>query len=139
MTKVRGIILLASVVMPSTCLAGGTIGLGDIDPLLRQKPAVRAFLTSSLDLDNTVMAAVRFGPQFEHLSGGRMGPYMIEARPKGGKGATPLEVVLCTDSRFLDEAGRVVESEEKAVRVEERLTAVMLREIGSRPSVPSCP
>jgi hypothetical protein len=68
-----------------------------------------------------------------------MGPYMIEARPKGGKGASPLEVVLCTDSRFLDEAGRVVESEEKAVRVEERLTAVMLREIGSRPSVPSCP
>jgi hypothetical protein len=92
-----------------------------------------------LDLNDTATAAVRFGPQFEHLSGARMGPYMIEARPKGSKDGIPLEIVLCTDSRFLDEAGHVVESEEKAARVEEKLTAVMLREVGSRPAMPSCP
>jgi hypothetical protein len=124
---------------PSVCIAGGTVGLGEIEPLLRQKPAIRNFLTSSLDLNDTVWAAVRFGPQFEHLSGARMGPYMIEARPKGLKDGAPLEVVLCTDARFVNESGRVVESEETAVRIEEKLTAVVLREVGTHPAMPNCP
>ena len=124
---------------PSLAIAGGTLDLGDIDPLLRQKPALREFLVSSLDLDATVMAAVRFGPEFEHLSGARMGPYVIEARPKGSKGGTPLEVILCTDARFLDDEGKAIESDMKATRVEETLTAVMLRELGSSPAVPTCP
>jgi hypothetical protein len=124
---------------PTFSIAGGTVGLADIDPLLRQKPALREFLASSLDLNDTVMAAIRFGPQFEHLSGGRMGPYMIEAWPKGSKGGSAIELVLCTDARFVDEAGKVVESDIKAARVEEKLTAVMLREIGSLPAVPTCP
>jgi Ran GTPase-activating protein (RanGAP) involved in mRNA processing and transport len=133
------IVLLASGLAPSWCGAGGTVGLADVDPLLRQKPALRSFLRSSLDLNETVMAAVRFGPHLEHLGGARMGPYMIEARPKGAKDGRPLEVVLCTDARFLDESGKVVESEMTAVRVEERLTTVMLREFGATPAIPSCP
>ncbi len=68
-----------------------------------------------------------------------MGPYMIEARPKGSKGGSPVELVLCTDARFVDETGKVVESEAKATRVEEKLTAVMLREVGSLPAIPTCP
>jgi hypothetical protein len=83
MMKAARIILLGCAVAPATCIAGGTVGLSDIDPLLRQRPGLRNFLTISVDLNDTVMAAVRFGPQFEHLSGARMGPYMIEARPKG--------------------------------------------------------
>jgi len=137
--KRLGIVTLAWLFAPFLTFAGGTVGLGEIDPLLRQKPALRDFLTSSLDLNDTVMAAIRFGPQFEHLSGGRMGPYMIEARPKGSKGANSIEVVLCTDARFIDETGRVVESDMKATRVEEKLTAVMLREVGTLPAVPTCP
>jgi hypothetical protein len=133
------IFTLVWVLAPSLSIAGGTVGLGDIDPLLRQKPAVRDFLISSLDLNDTVMAAIRFGPQFEHLSGGRMGPYMIEARPKGSKGGSPVELVLCTDARFVDETGKVVESQMKATRVEEKLTAVMLREVGTLPAIPTCP
>jgi hypothetical protein len=92
-----------------------------------------------LDQNETVMAAVRFGPHFEHLSGSRMGPYIIEARPRGSKDGNPLEIVLCTDARFLDESGHVVQDETSATRVEEHLTAVMLREVGSAPAIPSCP
>ena len=132
-------VVLAWVLAPAISVAGGTVGLADIDPLLRQKPALREFLTSSLDLNGTVMAAIRFGPHFEHLSGERMGPYMIEARPKGSKGGSPVELVLCTDARFVDETGKVVETETKAARVEEKLTAVMVREVGSLPAVPPCP
>lgn len=138
---VRGarVVALAWVLAPSLSIAGGTVGLDDIEPLLRQKPALREFVRSAFDLDATVMAAIRFGPQFEHLSGGRMGPYMVEARPRGSLGRPPIELVLCTEARFLDEHGRVVQSEMTAHRVEETLTAVMLREIGSRPAIPACP
>ena len=132
-------VLILAVLAPSLSIAGGTVSLGEIDPLLRQQPALREFLTTSLDLNDTVMAAIRFGPQFEHLNGGRMGPYMIEARPKGSKAGRPVELILCTEARFVDEAGRVVESEVKATRVEEKLTAVMIREVGSLPAVPTCP
>jgi hypothetical protein len=91
------ILSLALVLAPVLCVAGGTVGLNEIDPLLREKPAIRAFLLSSLNLDDTVMAAVRFGPHFEHLGGARMGPYLLQGRPKGPKDGTPLEIVLCTD------------------------------------------
>ena len=137
--KVACIIGLGWVLAPSLSIAGGTVGLGEIDSLLRQKPALRDFLTSSLDLNDTAMAAVRFGPHFEHLSGGRMGPYLVEARPKGSKGGKPVELVLCTDARFVDEAGEVVANEMKATRVEEKLTVIILREVGSQPAIPECP
>jgi hypothetical protein len=115
-------LLLAFVLAPVPCVAVGTVGLNEIDPLLREKPAIRAFLLSSLDLDDTVMAAVRLGPHFEHLGGVWMGPYMIQGRPKGSKDGVPLEVVLCTDARFLDQSGHAVEDETSAVRVEEHLS-----------------
>ncbi len=68
-----------------------------------------------------------------------MGPYLVEARPKGSKGGKPVELVLCTDVRFVDEAGEVVANEMKATRVEEKLTVVILREVGSQPTIPECP
>ena len=94
---------------------------------------------SSLDMDSTVMAAVRFGSHLKYLGGGHMGPYMIQARPKTPKDASPFEVVLCTDARFFDASGQVTEDEMNAARLEEKLTVVMLRELNSRPAIPNCP
>jgi hypothetical protein len=132
-------VLLACLVFPSSSTAGGTVGLAEIEPLLRQRPALRDFLTSSLELDNTVMAAVRLGSHFEHLGGARVGPYLLQGKPKGSKKGEPLEVVLCTQSRFLDAAGKVAADETKAARVDEQLTVVMLRETHSVPAIPGCP
>ncbi len=50
-----------------------------------------------------------------------------------------LEVVLCTDARFFDASGNEIQDETVAVRIEERLTAVLLREANSRPPIPDCP
>jgi hypothetical protein len=131
--------LLAVLVLPTASRAGGTVGLDEADRLLRQRPSLRRFLMSSLELENTVMAAVRLGPHFEHLGGARVGPYLLEGRPKGSKDGEPLEVVLCTHVRFLDAEGKVPAEESEATRVEERLTVVMIREAHSQPAVPSCP
>jgi hypothetical protein len=134
---IRLIIVLICVMFPSVCIGGGTVSLVEIDSLLRQKPIVRNFLMSSLNMDNTVMAAVRFGSHTK-LGGLHMGPYMIHARPRTPENGSALEVVLCTDVRFFDESGQVTEDEINAVRLEEKLTAVMLREANSAPPIPSC-
>ncbi len=136
---VRFCAVLACVLIPSVCAGAGTVGLADIEPLLRQKPQITTFLMSSLDMDATVMAAVRFGAHVKHLGGARMGPYIIQARPKTSKDALPIEVVLCTDARFIDASGRVTEDEMNAVRLEEKLTVVLLREVNSAPAIPNCP
>jgi hypothetical protein len=130
---------LAALALPTTSSAGGTVGLDEVDRLLRQRPSLRSFLTSSLELESTVMAAVRLGPTFEHLGGARLGPYLLEGRPKGSKDTEPLEVVLCTLVRFVDAEGKVAAEETAATRVEEQLTVVMLREAHSKPAAPSCP
>ena len=132
-------VLLASLAVPSTSTAGGTIGLDEIDPLLRQRPALRRFLMSSLEFESTAMAAVRLGSHFEHLGGARIGPCLLQGRPRGSKNGEPLEVVLCTQPRFLDAAGEVAAEETKATRVEEKLMEVVLREAHSKPAIPSCP
>ncbi len=133
------LLLVAFALLPGTCLAGGTVRLEEVEPLLRQAPTVRALLMSSLDLDDTVIAAVRFGSHVGRLGGARVGPYTIHGRPKGSNGGSALEIVLCTRARFFDESGKAIESEIDAVRVEERLTAVMLRESKSAPAIPTCP
>ena len=125
--------------LPGVCCAAGTLSLADIDPLLRQKPQIRAFLSSSFDMEPTVTAALRFGSHVKYLGGAHAGPYIVIARPKALKDAAPLEIILCTDTRFFDPSGRPTEDEANAARLEETLTAVMLRETGSKPAIPGCP
>ena len=139
MRHLRLIVVLSAVSFATLSLAGGTVELQDIEPLLRQSGSVRDFLTSSLDLDHTVMAAVRLSSDFDHLGGARMGPYFIHARPKGAHDGRDVEIVLCTDTRFLDASGKPAATEFAAFRVEETLTAVMLREAGTSPAMPRCP
>jgi Ran GTPase-activating protein (RanGAP) involved in mRNA processing and transport len=139
MATIIRFIALSFLMAPGIGLAAGTVGLADIDPLLKQKPEIRNYLMSTLDMDSTVMAAVRFGSHVKHLGGARMGPYIIQARPKTPKNAAPLEVVLCTDARFFDESGNTTEDEANAARLEEKLTVVMLRAAGSAPAIPGCP
>jgi hypothetical protein len=132
-------VALALAAVPGVGAGAGTVNLAEIDPLLRQKPQIHAFLVSAYRMEPTVMAAVRFGPEAKHLGGARMGPYIIRARPKTPKNAAPLEIVLCTEALFFDAAGKQLPNEKNAVRVEERLGPMMLREAGSKPAIPSCP
>jgi len=138
-TVFRLFFVLTFAVVPCVCAGAGTVSFSEIDPLLAQKPHIRMFLLSTLDMDGTVMAAVRFGSHFKYLGGARMGPYIIQARPKTPKNANPIEVVLCTDARFLDASGKVTQDEANAAHLAETLTVVMLRDVNSSPAIPSCP
>jgi hypothetical protein len=130
---------LGGLLTGAPCFAGGTVDLEHVDRLLAEQPAVRSFLRSTMDLEPTAFAEVRFGLHFGHLGGARMGPYTIRAHPRGATAGTTLEVVLCTAARFLDESGKPVADEPSAFRLEEKLTAVMIREATGASRAPDCP
>lgn len=124
-------ILLAALVIPKLCAAGGTLGTDELDLLIGQMPVVRDLLSSSLRLSDSAFAEVRLGPDFKHLSGARIGPYTIQARSR--KDGRVLLVVLCTKTRFLSATGQELPEAriEEAASIDETLTGVMLRQEGS--------
>ena len=119
------------------CFAGATLGTNELEILLRQQPAVHEALESSIKLSETAYAETRLGPHFAHLGGARVGPYTVRGMLK--QSHKEIELVLCTEADFIDAGGaKLTEAVfENAVRVEERLTAVVLRE-RSDPR-PACP
>jgi hypothetical protein len=141
--KMRVTSLILGLGLAKASLAGGTLGTEGIELLLNQSPAVKSFLMSSLTMEEGAFADIRLGEHFQHLGGQRLGPYYIQAVPKSPEGAKPVEIVLCTRSSFLDEAGQAIpegsDLEFSAVRVEEKLTAVFLREATGTYNPAQCP
>lgn len=133
------IVLFTGLFLPLFCKAGGTLGTEELDGLISQKPEIRDFLRSSVRLSNSAYAEVRLGSHFKHLGGARMGPYTIGA--KSLKEYRPFLVVLCTKSRFLDRKGNALPEDRmtEATSMDEKLTAVMLRQENEIESRPACP
>jgi hypothetical protein len=128
--------LLLSVSTTSS-FAGGSLGSDELLPLLAQKPEIRDAILSSLVLSDSAFGEVRLGSHFTHLGGERLGPYTIRAKVK--QSGKPIQLVLCTTSRFLSQSGRPLSEDDMfdAVRVEEKLDFVMLRDAGAQ-SRPGC-
>lgn len=115
-------------------LAGGTVELSDLLPLLRRKPQLSGFLFQVYELPASAFAAVRLASYFTHLGGARVGPYVFEARPRDPSAAGTALISLCTEAQFLDGAGDPLpfgvddEPPIKARAVREELTAIVIRE-----------
>lgn len=122
--------IFATVAFVTVATAGGTIGLGEVLPLLRQKPALADLVFSALALRDSGWAAIRIGSQQKHLGGARFGPYTFAARRRGSSGEFDLEAVICTTATFLDRDGRRTEFD-AAWSVKERFDFVVLREAGA--------
>lgn len=133
------IALLAGLLLPLICMAGGSLRTEELDKLISQKPEVRDFLRSTLQLSDSAYGEVRLGSHFKHLGGARMGPYTLGA--KALKDGRPILVVLCTKSRFLDRKGKELPEDRitQAVSIDEKLIAVMLRQENETESRPPCP
>lgn len=134
-------LLLALVLLPTICKAGGTVEFERVDRLLQQRPEIREVLLQSLLMPGDAFAQVRLGPHFKHLSGYRLGPYTFLASPKGKTGVSVL-VTLCTSAQLLDNSDKVLPTgsgqEFAATRVREFLNAVVLRDVGVS-SAAACP
>lgn len=124
----------------SPAFAGGSVDFENVDRLLRQHPAVYQWLASSLVFPDTVYAEVRFGSHFDHLGGGRMGPYSFLARPKSGTADNDIRVVVCTVATFVDADGKPLPEDKMfaASRVDETLTKVQVQEASLHVPPPTC-
>ena len=99
------------------------------------------WLSSSLVFPGTAFAEVRFGSHFKHLSGERMGPYTFVAKPTAPSAGSEIEIIVCTDVRFLDKSGEHLPGSriEDAVRLEEKLASVQVRDRRDAAGSPVCP
>lgn len=133
------LILLSMILSTGNALAGGTVEFEVVENILQQKPNIAKYITSSLEFEGAPLAEVRFGPHFKHLSGGRMGPYTLWAKPKGEPGKSTLEVTICTAPTFLDKKGRKAADEFEAVSVSERFTGIIIQDANETNHKATCP
>jgi hypothetical protein len=111
-------------------VAGGTDSFACVDRLLRSEPDTYKWLSTALELPDSVYAEVRFGERFKHLSGGRMGPYTFSARSR-----IPGPTV-----RFLDKSGRQLPESrmEEASSIDEKLVSIQVQDSRSDQPPPQC-
>jgi hypothetical protein len=139
--RIRRFLGILGLAAPGLCSAGASVEFSVVDQLIRQQPAIHDWLSSTLVLPDTAFAEVRFGPHFKHLGGGRMGPYTFVAKPMASRAASGIEVIICTNARFLDKSGKQLPDSniEDAVRLEEKLASVQVRDRRADAGRPVCP
>ena len=132
---------LVAVFVAGTCHAGGSVSFEDVEPLLRTQPATHKWLSSTLELPEMADAEIRFGNEFKHLGGARMGPYTFRAKVKGSTPPVEIDVTVCTTAEFLDKSGKKVTKavEKTAVKVSEKLAAILVRDARDDGASPACP
>ena len=129
----KRILLLASLffVLPQIASAQGTFPFDDLKPILNQKPELAKYLFSTLEFDEGGIAS-RIGSNVnEKLGGQRVGPYLIQAKPKGSAGPKVFEVTIYTEQTFLDERGKTT-TLEKASSVTEKFEHLEVRVIDEK-------
>lgn len=137
----RFLLGIAGLAASSLCSAGGSVEFKVVDQLIRQQPITYSWLSASLVLPDIAFAEVRFGSHFKYLGGGRTGPYTFMAKPRASRSNGEIEVIICTNIRFLDKSGKQLpDSEiEDAVRLEETLALVQVRDGRGDAGSPVCP
>lgn len=70
-----------------------------------------------------------------------MGPYTFMAKPMASSSISKIEVIICTSARFLDKSGKQLPDSniEDAVRLEEKLASVQVRDKRGDVGRPLCP
>lgn len=103
----------------------------DVDPILKQAPALRKFILNTLCISHSGMA-VRIAGEYP-MGGRRIGPYELYAKPKGVVGAYTMKIVINTSQLFFNKAKKSISINDidQATRMRESLLSVeisMLKE-----------
>jgi hypothetical protein len=119
--------LCAILLAAAPARADGTVSFeSDIRPLLKAKPAFEKFVLGTLKIDDAG-SGVRISDQaMPHLGGARMGPYEFRAVWHSTNGDVPVTLIVDTDVKFLDKAGREIAngSLKQAVRLTETFSVI---------------
>ncbi len=122
------IIVAAGVLFSPASYAGGSFILDDIKPVLGQAPVVEKYLFTGLELEKSGDAN-RIGSNVNpRLGGTRLGPYCVNAKPKGARGKNTFRVCINTEYQFTDRAGKPCKLEQ-AYSVKEKFSSVEIKPI----------
>src|SRR5512143_3551723 len=80
----RSLMVLAFMACTGIAEADGSIGFEEIDAVLRQRPELRTYLVDTLCISNSGLAS-RVAGEYP-MGGSRLGPYELDAKPKGQAG-----------------------------------------------------
>jgi len=132
------VFVLLGTLVSGASAAGSFLPEVELAPILDQVPSIRDFVSATLDLAESG-SADRIGTEANrHLGGTRVGPYIIEARPKGSDGPSEFLLVFHTTYRFLDADGTEVELA-AAKRVEEKFDFLEIRPLMAQEGLPAAP
>jgi hypothetical protein len=126
------------VLMLTPARAGGSLGTDELATLMQQRPKEIAAIRAEYELSDAAFADIRFGNHFTHLGGARAGPYIVRLHRRAALEPRERELRICTTARYFDRQGRELPGRKMfdAVRIEETITAVLVRDINERKECP---
>lgn len=123
--------LLICITLSCELLAGGSFRLdGELMPILDESPVFKKLVFDTFDLHWTGGAS-RIGVNVnDRLGGRRIGPYYLNAKPKGQEGDFTLTLIFHTEVVFMDKDGKKT-TLRKAYSIDEELHSIEMIPIGS--------
>lgn len=114
------------------------VSLKDLDALLMQQQRLKKSITRTFEISYGY-AGTRISESHPKFGGKSIGPYIFEARMKGSTEDYPLEVIVCTSKKYVNDKGIEVSDFKTATKVKETFKYYMVRDKTSSPrSIPSC-
>jgi hypothetical protein len=112
--------------LPLTAKAGGSFLVEDIKPVLAQVPEIEKYIFSTLELGKSGDASMIGSTINPRLGGTRLGPYCINAKPKGATGGYVFTLCINTEYDFRDKKGKSC-GIEKAYSVKETFLSMEIK------------
>lgn len=115
----------------SITYAGGSFRLDtELMPILDKNHDLKMVVMNSFDFAESG-GANRIGYNVNKILGGkRLGPYHLNAKPKGQEGDYTLTVVFHTEIEFIDQDGKETSNFKKAVEIKESFYSYEVLPIG---------
>jgi len=126
------LVVLAALFSAATpARADGTVSFEqDVLPLIKARPAFEKFLLGTLKVTDAGSGTRISEQAMPHLGGARMGPYEFKATWHGPDGDVPVTLIIDTNTKFFDRAGREIRngSLKQAVSVKETFDSIEIEQ-----------
>lgn len=91
--------------------ADGTVSFrAHILPMIKTKPELEKFLFETFKISDDGLGTRISDQAMPHLGGARTGPYAFQVTWQGTEGDTPVTLIIDTDIKFFDRAGREIKN-----------------------------
>lgn len=126
--KLLTFIIILSILPSLQTFAGGSFRFDtELEPIVNQKPELKKFILKTFDIAESGYTPNRIGWQINKKFGGkRLGPYFLNAKPKGQKGRYIFELIFHTEHIFLDKNGNKTELSSADV-IQEKFKSVEIK------------